>query len=88
MKDSWGRPRQSVYDLTSLKQGELSALNNSTEESTSTEVDDWMEKDYFMSMKFDPLVMFVVIPALIQLTVFGAMLMMFVVINLGLTHAV
>ena len=83
MKDAWGKPKQSVFDLTDLKQGDLTYLNNTVKDATDKEVNDWLEEDFFMSMKFDPLVMFVVIPTLIQITVMGMMFMMFAVINLG-----
>ena len=43
-------------------------------EATSEEMHDWLENDYFMAMKFDPLVLFVVIPAVIQVVVLGFML--------------
>ena len=60
-KDSWGRPKQSVYDLTSLKQGELLIRNELPKEATPEEFQQWMEDDFFMAGKFDPMQMFVVL---------------------------
>ncbi len=48
---------------------------------TPEEQKEWMETDFFMAMKFDPMVMFVVIPALVQITVFGIMLLCFAFTN-------
>ncbi len=44
------------------------------QEATAEETREWLENDYFIGMKFDPLVMFVVIPALIQIIVLATML--------------
>tara|TARA_B110000459_G_C16419246_1_gene406686 strand:+ start:628 stop:804 length:177 start_codon:yes stop_codon:yes gene_type:complete len=44
----------------------------------------WFEEDYWIAMKFEPMKMFVVLPAIIQLVVFGFMLLAFKVINTGL----
>ena len=41
---------------------------------TPEEFDKWRDTDYFSKMDFDPMVMFVVIPAVIQIVVFGMML--------------
>lgn len=49
-------------------------LITDVKEATSKEMHDWLENDYFMAMKFDPLVLFVVIPAVIQVVVLGFML--------------
>ena len=46
-------------------------------EATPKQVEDWHKDDYCMRMDFDPIVMFVVIPAIIQITVFGMMLAVF-----------
>ena len=73
-KDSWGRPKQSVYDLTSLKQGELLIRNELPKEATPEEQAEWFETDFFMKGDFDVMKMFVVIPAVIQVVVFGMML--------------
>ena len=43
-------------------------------EATVEETREWLENDYFMAMKFDPLVLFVVIPAVIQIVVMAFML--------------
>ena len=45
------------------------------QEATAEETREWLENDYFMAMKFDPLVMFVVIPAAIQVVVLAFMLL-------------
>ena len=37
-------------------------------EATPEEVKEWHETDYWMKMDFNPLVMFVVIPTIIQIT--------------------
>ena len=44
------------------------------QEATAEETREWLENDYFMAMKFDPLVLFVVIPAVIQIVVMALML--------------
>ena len=44
----------------------------------------WFEEDYWIAMKFEPMKMFVVLPAIIQLVVFGFMLLAFKVIDTGL----
>ena len=49
-------------------------IGTDVKEATSEEMHDWLENDYFMAMKFDPLVLFVVIPAVIQVVVLGFML--------------
>jgi hypothetical protein len=72
--DSWGRPKQSVYDLTSLKQGELLIRNELPKEATPEEQAEWFETDFFMKGDFDVMKMFVVVPAVIQVVVFGMML--------------
>lgn len=41
------------------------------------EVEQWQKEDYWMRMDFDPMVMFVVIPAIIQISVFVMMLAVF-----------
>jgi len=43
-------------------------------EATPEEFSEWRETDYWNKMDFDPLVMFVVIPAVVQVLVFGMML--------------
>ena len=49
-------------------------MNNNVREATPEEAIEWNNNDYFIGMKFDPLVMFVVIPALIQIIVLATML--------------
>ena len=44
------------------------------QEATVEETREWLENDYFMAMKFDPLVLFLVIPAVIQIVVMAFML--------------
>jgi len=77
--DSWKRPvvRQSVYDLTSLKQGELTLLNNTVKEATDEQLEAWQDEDFFMKGDFSAMQLFVVVPAVIQITVFFMMLGMF-----------
>lgn len=77
--DSWKRPivKESVYDLTTLKQGELSLLNNTVKEATNEELETWYEEDFFMKGDFSAMQLFVVVPAVIQVTVFFMMLGMF-----------
>jgi len=43
-------------------------------DATNEEMNEWLENDYFMAMKFDPLVLFVLIPAIIQVVVLAFML--------------
>jgi lysozyme family protein len=43
-------------------------------DSTPEEFAEWRETDYWNKMDFDPLVMFVVIPTVVQVLVFGMML--------------
>ena len=42
-------------------------------EATASQVKEWHETDYWMKMDFNPLVMFVVIPTIIQLMALGFM---------------
>ena len=50
---------------------------NRTREATPLEYLKWREEDYWNKMDFDPLVMFVVIPTIIQLSAVGMMLLVF-----------
>lgn len=50
-------------------------MNKQIKNATPEETLEWGETDYFMAMKFDPLVMFVVIPAAIQVVVLAFMLL-------------
>jgi len=43
-------------------------------DATSEEQVEWFETDYFMKGDFDVMKMFVVVPAVIQIVVFGMML--------------
>jgi hypothetical protein len=49
-------------------------LNIQVRNATPEEAVEWSQKDYFLSMKFDPLVLFVVIPAIVQIVVLAFML--------------
>jgi len=55
---------------------------NIVEDATPEEVDEWMNTDYFMKGEFDVMKLFVLVPALIQVTVFFMMLFMFYVNSL------
>jgi hypothetical protein len=46
-------------------------------EATPEDYAEWRRTDYWNKMDFDPMVMFVVIPAVIQIGVFGLMLAVF-----------
>jgi len=59
---------------------------NNTRDATPEEVDEWMNTDFFMEGKFDPMQMFVVIPAITQITVFGIMLTSFALIQWSLLN--
>ena len=50
-------------------------------DATPQEVKEWHETDYWMKMDFDPLVMFVVIPTVIQLMAMGLMFSVMAVNN-------
>jgi hypothetical protein len=49
-------------------------LNSQVRNATPEESVEWSKNDYFLSMKFDPLVLFVVIPAVVQIVVLAFML--------------
>ena len=49
-------------------------MNTQVRNATQDEAFEWNQNDYFIGMKFDPLVMFVVIPAVIQIVVMAFML--------------
>ena len=49
-------------------------MNTQVRNATQDEAIEWNQNDYFIGMKFDPLVMFVVIPAVIQIVVMAFML--------------
>jgi len=50
-------------------------------EATPAELKAWAESDYFISGNFDPMTLFVVIPAIVQIAVFGGMLLSFYIIG-------
>ena len=50
-------------------------------EATPEEIKEWHETDYWMKMDFDPLVLFAVVPSIIQITVLG-----FMAAAIGLIH--
>ena len=49
-------------------------MNTQVRNATQDEAVQWNQNDYFIGMKFDPLVMFVLIPAIIQIVVMAFML--------------
>ena len=49
-------------------------MNTQVRNATSEEAIEWSKNDFFLSMKFDPLVLFVVIPAIIQIVELAFML--------------
>ena len=49
-------------------------MNTQVRNATPEEAIEWSQNDYFLNMKFDPLVLFVVIPAIIQIVVLAFML--------------
>ena len=49
-------------------------MNIQVRNATPEESVEWSQNDYFLSMKFDPLVLFVVIPAIVQIVVLAFML--------------
>ena len=51
-------------------------------DATDEEIKEWMENDYFLAMKFDPMQLFVVIPTLIQVSVLAIMGASFFMIGL------
>ena len=56
---------------------QLSLPLNKPRDASPEEVKEWERTDFFRSGKPDPLIYFVVIPTLIQLTMFGGMLGIF-----------
>lgn len=56
---------------------QLELLLNKTADATPQEVEDWRSSDYFSKGDFDPLILFVVIPTIVQLIAFGFMLAVF-----------
>lgn len=56
---------------------QLELLLNKPADSTPEEYEEWRENDYFSKGDFDPLFLFVVIPTIIQVLMFGFMLAVF-----------
>lgn len=56
---------------------QLELLLNKPADSTPQEYEEWRENDYFSKGDFDPLFLFVVIPTIIQVLMFGFMLAVF-----------
>lgn len=51
-------------------------------EATPEQIKEWHETDYWMKMDFDPLVLFVLVPSIIQITVLGFMFGAMGIINI------
>jgi len=49
-------------------------MNNDVRDATPQEQADWFETDFFMKGDFDVMKLFVLIPAVVQVVVFGMML--------------
>ena len=65
--------------MSSLRyENQLELPLNKTRDATPQEVQEWREEDFFSKGDFDPLLLFVVIPSVIQLVMIGFMLGMFV----------
>ena len=56
---------------------QLELLLNKPADSTPQEYAEWRENDYFSKGDFDPLILFVAIPTIIQVRMFGFMLAVF-----------
>ena len=65
--------------MSSLRyENQLELPLNKTRDATPQEVQEWREEDFFSKGDFDPLLLFVVIPSVIQLVMVGFMLSIFV----------
>jgi hypothetical protein len=65
--------------MSSLRyENQLELPLNKTRDATPQEVQEWREDDFFSKGDFDPLLLFVVIPTVIQLVMVGLMLGIFV----------
>lgn len=65
--------------MSSLRyENQLELPLNKTRDATPQEVQEWREDDFFSKGDFDPLLLFVVIPTVIQLVMVGFMLSIFV----------
>ena len=51
-------------------------------EATPEQIKEWHETDYWMKMDFDPLVLFALVPSIIQITVLGFMFGVMGIINI------
>ena len=66
-------------------QQQLELKLNATKEATPEEVREWQNGgDFFMSGNFDPMKIFVVVPAVVQMIVIGGIMLSFLIIGLGL----
>ena len=66
-------------------QQQLELKLNATKEATPEEVREWQNGgDFFMSGNFDPMKIFVVVPAVVQMIVIGGMILSFLIIAIGL----
>ena len=81
--DSWKRPIEVEAPAPDPRyQQQLELQLNNTREATPEEVKEWQNGgDFFMTGKFDVMKFFVVIPAIIQLTAVGGMLLSFFLIG-------
>jgi len=52
-------------------------MNKKYTDATPKQQQEWFEEDFFMKGDFDVMIMFVVIPAIIQITCLGLMLSVF-----------
>jgi hypothetical protein len=57
-------------------------MNKIPRDATDEEIKEWMENDYFIAMKFDPMQLFVMIPTLIQVGVMAMMGSAFIMVGL------
>lgn len=78
-KDSWGRELPSAVDdcadVTSGYQQQLSFnFGTQVRDATDEQIETWYEEDFFMKGDFDVMKLFVFVPAVIQVVVFGMML--------------
>jgi hypothetical protein len=71
MNKAWNKNDTVNYGTKYYEQGQLPF--NSQKDANPKEVEEWLKNDYFMGMHFDPMQLFVVVPALIQITVLGMM---------------
>ena len=66
-------------------QQQLELKLNATKEATPEEVKEWQNGgDFFMTGNFDPMKIFVIVPAVIQMIVIGGMMMSFLIIGTGI----